>query len=141
MKSIVLQTAFFLALAVIGSHLMQVAAQEQHQRVANVNALQPQALFNDLRPCDVPGLRERVLSRGGHTIAFAGVFTPVDTIPWVTGNARIYLYVTSGSGVARIEGVTRRISAGDFLVIPKRARHAVSALTTTMQAIYVEDST
>jgi hypothetical protein len=97
------------------------------------------SIFRDLKPCDVPGLSERVLAKGKMTVVFAGEFRPVTTIPWVSGSTRISMYIVSGLGVVRVGDKTQAIAAGDFFVIPKYAKHAVSAMSGPLRAIYFED--
>jgi quercetin dioxygenase-like cupin family protein len=102
--------------------------------------LHADSFFTGLQPCDVPGLRERVLSHGSRTIAYAGEFSPTPAIPWVPGKTRIYFYVVSGAGIARIGGFTQPIHAGDFLTLPAGTRHAISAIAPMLRAVYVEES-
>ncbi|SRR5665213_308060 len=96
-------------------------------------------LFTNLHPCEFAGLRERMISRGARTQTFAGEFTPTRTPAWTTGRVRIVLYVVSGSGIARTNTTARIIRAGDVIVIPTGTRHAVTATTSTMRAIFFEE--
>jgi hypothetical protein len=94
-------------------------------------------LFTNLKPCEIPGVRERVLDRG-KMIAFAGEFTPTTAIPWASGPSRIVLYIVSGTGEVRIGAMTSRAGRGDVFVIPAGVRHAVRAQKGPLRAIYVE---
>jgi quercetin dioxygenase-like cupin family protein len=99
----------------------------------------PTTLFDRLQACEVPGVRERVLDRGPHTVAFAGEFLPTAKVPWTKGSRRIYLYILSGQGVVRVGKSIASAHRGDFFVLPQGLRHAVSATAGPMRAIWVED--
>lgn len=96
-------------------------------------------LFGHLHACEVPGVRERLLDRGPHTVAFAGEFLPTAKIPWTTGSRKIYIYIQSGKGVVRIGKSVASAHRGDFFVLPQGVRHAISATAGPMRAIWVED--
>lgn len=122
---IIAQAAFFLSLAMLGTNRVSVPSP---------------SLFTGLHPCDVPGLRERVVSRTAKTIAFAGEFRPTRSTPWVWGKHRIYLYVVSGAGSVRMGKMSEHIYPGDFVVLPGGAYRAIRATTPVMRAIYVEET-
>lgn len=96
-------------------------------------------VFANLLSCEIPGLREHVVGRGPHTVAFAGEFSHVSIAQLRTSAARIYLYVVSGTGVVRIGDTTTQAHPGDFFVIPTNAPHAVSSSGGTMRTIFFED--
>lgn len=131
---------FFLFLAALGAHLVSVASQEQRERTIPASAMQTASFFTGLQACDVPNLRERILSSSPNTIAFAGEFRPAKSIPWVLGKHRVYLYVVSGTGSARIDNTFERIYPGDLVVLPAGVYHAVVASTSVMRAIYIEET-
>jgi len=98
-------------------------------------------LFAGLKACEVPGVHEHLLAKGLKTVAYAGEFIPTRATPWTTGNVRIFLYIVSGHGVVRVGNSSTDARPGDFFVIPKGVRHAVSADSGPLRAIYFEDQT
>ena len=74
-------------------------------------------------------------------MVYAGEFAPGQLPRLTTANSRIYLYVTSGTGMVRIGDVTTKADAGDFFVIPTLVPHAVRAFVAPLRAIYFEDHT
>jgi quercetin dioxygenase-like cupin family protein len=137
-----LQFSMFGVLAMAGLYLAGVAHSEATAREissARGVAVDSSRLFADLRICEVPGVREHLLAKGPSTLAYAGEFTPTRATPWVTGTTRIFLYIVSGRGTAYIGRNSTALRPGDFIVIPKGARHAVSASSPTLRAIYFED--
>jgi quercetin dioxygenase-like cupin family protein len=128
---------FFAVLALLGAKLITIAMHEQQQRIAPADVFRQQAFFTALKPCDVPGLRERELSRSKDSVAYAGEFSRTASVPWVPGKDQTYFYVVSGAAIARIGATSQRISAGDFLTLPAGRPHAISAITPIMRAVYV----
>jgi quercetin dioxygenase-like cupin family protein len=131
----------FTLLAFVAVYYMLVAWREQGPATASSLGVASTTLFDHLQACGVPGVRERILGRGLHTVAFAGEFQPTAKVHWTTGSRRIYLYILSGHGVVRIGGSIASARGGDFFVIPQGLRHAVSATDGPIRAIYVEDKT
>jgi mannose-6-phosphate isomerase-like protein (cupin superfamily) len=139
-----LQRAKFIALIIAGVVLAGVASREGSSRAAseaNAEVVHSANLFESLKACEVPGVHEHLLATGPKTVAYAGEFTPTRMTPWTTGKVRIFLYIVSGNGVVHIGNMGMTAGPGDFFVIPKGARHAVSVISGTLRAIYFEDRT
>jgi quercetin dioxygenase-like cupin family protein len=139
-----IQRAMFFALALAGLVLAGIASREVSARAASVSRpdiIRSQKLFESLKACEVPGVHEHLLAHGVNTLAYAGEFTPTRMTPWTTGNVRIFLYIVSGHGVVRVGNTSTTAGPGDFFVIPKGARHAVSATAGALRALYFEDRT
>jgi quercetin dioxygenase-like cupin family protein len=136
--------AAFLALVIAGVALASVASREtseQAKSVATEAVVRSANLFGDLKVCEVPGVHEHLLAKGTKTLIYAGEFRPTHATPWTTGTARIFLYVISGTGLIQIGNVSAKAGPGDFFIIPKGARHAVSATSAKLRALYFEDRT
>ncbi|MGA9945048.1 MAG: cupin domain-containing protein [Candidatus Cybelea sp.] len=138
-RSTRVRVVFLAALFALAIYFVEVAATEK--RVETAAPVATADMFVGLKPCDVPGLRERVIAKGGNTVAYAGEFAPGAAVAWTAGAVRIYLYVVSGEGVVRVGWSVQRVHAGDFIVIPKGVRHAVNASPGVLRAIYIEDKT
>ena len=136
------QRVMFVILAIAAGGLAGIASREatgatgSDRRAATVSAAQ---VFTNLLSCEIPGLQERPLARGAHSIVYAGEFAPTPVSQLRSGQTRIYLYVVSGTGLVRIGGMTSRASPGDFFVIPRGVPHAVSPTAGKLRAIYFED--
>ncbi|MGA8099207.1 MAG: cupin domain-containing protein [Candidatus Cybelea sp.] len=139
-RSTRVRAVFLAALFALAIYFVEVAAAEKRADTAPPPVATAD-MFVALKPCDVPGLRERVIAKGGNTVAYAGEFAPVAAVAWTGGAVRIYLYVVSGEGVVRVAWSVQRVHAGDFIVIPKGVRHAVNSSRGVLRAIYVEDKT
>ena len=114
----------FLALAIAGTIMTSVAAREtsaQTTSVATEPVLRSADLFGDLKACEVAGVHEHLLARGTKTL--------------------IFMYVVSGTGLIRIGDMSAKAGPGDFIIIPKGARHAVIAKSAELRAVYFEDRT
>ena len=138
------QGLLFIVLAIAAGVLAGVASREATGAQGSdprPSVVQSSEVFSDLLPCEVPDLRERVLTRGAHSVAYAGEFAPSQLPRLTTANSRIYLYVTSGTGTIRIGDMTAKAEAGDFFVIPTLVPHAVRAIGGPLRAIYFEDRT
>ena len=134
-------SALFLALVIAGVSLAGVASRETSPRamsVASPTVVRSANLFGNLQACEIPGLQEHLLAKGAKTFVYAGEFRPTHATPWSTGQMRIFLYVISGTGLIQIGNASTTVSAGDFFVIPKGARHAVSATSSKLRAVYFE---
>ena len=139
-----LQRAMFIALVIAAAILMVVASRESSSRAASeasAKVIHSADLFGSLKACEIPGVHEHLLATGVKTLAYAGEFTPTRTTPWATGNSRIFLYIVSGNGFVRVGSMNATAAAGDFFIIPKGARHSVSAVSGTLRAVYFEDKT
>ena len=134
----------YLSLVVAGVAMAGIASREtsaQATSVASAAVVRSTNFFQDLRVCETPGVREHLLAEGKKTLVYAGEFRPTRATPWTTGSARIYLYIISGTGLIQIGNASTKAGPGDFFVIPKGARHAVSAKSATLRAVYFEDRT
>ena len=138
------QRAIFLALALAAGGLILVASREARGTASSdprPSVIQSTDVFSNLLACEIPNLQERVLSRGAHSVVYAGEFTPGPTPQLTTARSRIYVYVISGRGAVRIGDVTRKAESGDFFVIPTHVPHYVRALGAPLRAIYFEGDT
>jgi mannose-6-phosphate isomerase-like protein (cupin superfamily) len=138
------QRAIFVGLVVVVIALAGVATRESSSPAlasGSSEVIKSANLFGNLRACEVAGVHEHLLAKGLRTVAYAGEFTPTRATPWTTGNVRIFLYIVSGHGVVRVGNSSADAHPGDFFVIPKGARHAVSANSGPLRAIYFEDRT
>ena len=135
-----IQRIAFGALVVLGAVLIGVASQESSGDFgARGVAVGQDALFSHLLACDIPGLQERVIGRGVHSVVFAGEFAQGTTVPPVAGRNDIFLYVVSGNGVVRLADRERNLKPGDFVAIPKGVTHFVRGVGGPLRAIYFED--
>lgn len=135
-----IQRIAFGALVVLGAVLIGVASRESSgDFAARGVAVGQDALFSHLLACDIPGLQERVIGRGVHSVVFAGEFAQGTTVPPVAGRNDIFLYVVSGNGVVRLADRERNLKPGDFVAIPKGVTHFVRGVGGPLRAIYFED--
>ena len=136
------QRVLFIAIAIAGGILAGMASREATRALGSdprPSVLHSQELYAHLLSCDIPGLQEHVLSRGAHSVVFAGEFSPSATPQLTSSTSRIYLYVTSGTGIVRIGDVTAKATPGDFFVIPTNVPHFVHAVGGPLRAVYFED--
>ena len=136
------QAMLFVAIAIAGGILAGVASREATGALGSdpkPTVMRSQELFSNLLACEVPGLQEHVLSRGAHSIVYAGEFAAHPKPQLTTSNARIYLYVTSGTGTVQIGDVTAKAEPGDFFVIPTDVPHFVQGVGGPLRALYFED--
>jgi hypothetical protein len=132
----------FAALAITGALLIGVAHREETGAANNdpkPTALSASTVFDNLLACEIPGLQERQIGSGPHSLVYAGEFSQVTHQQLTSAKARIFLYVVSGTGTVRVGERLSRAVAGDFFVIPSGERHAVNAVNGTLRAIYFED--
>jgi len=135
------QRFFFVALAIAGITMIRVASGEETDAAAasRTAAVVPAAgVFDGLQPCEIPGIRERVLSKGQLTTVYAGEFEPVQAQP-TSVDARLFVYIVSGTGVARIGDAVVNVKEGDVLIIPRGTSHSMRPSSSTLRAIYFED--
>ena|GEM_PF-3320397 len=136
------QRAIFIALAVAAGSLAGIASREATGAAGSdpqPSAMRSTEVFSNLLACEIPDLQERVLSRGAHSVVYAGEFAPGRAPQLATARSRIYLYVTSGTGTVRIGDLSAKAETGDFFVIPTNVPHAVHAIGGPLRAIYFED--
>jgi len=136
------QRMLFIAIAIAGGILAGVASREATGASGSdprPSVIRSKEVFSKLLACEIPGLEEHVLSRGAHTIVYAGEFAPGLEPQLTTSNSRIYLYVTSGTGIVRIGDLTAKAEPGDFFVIPTQVPHFVRAVGGPLRAVYFED--
>ena len=140
-----MQRTIFIALAVAAVVLAGVASRESTGAVGSdpkATVLTSSDVFSNLLSCEIPGLQERVLGRGARSTAYAGEFASVPIAQLRRSNARIYLYIVSGTGVVKIGDKTSQAQPGDFFVIPKQAAHVVSSNGAgVLRGIFFEDKT
>ena len=140
-----MQRAVFVALATAAVVLAGVASKESTGAAGSdpkATVLTSSDVFSNLLSCEIPGLQERVLGRGAHSIAYAGEFASVPVTQLRRSNARIYLFIVSGTGLVKIGDKTSQARPGDFFVIPKQAAHIVSSSGAgVLRGIFFEDNT
>ena len=135
-----IQRIAFGALIVLGAVLIGVASREASGDFgARGVAVGQDEIFTHLLACDIPGVQERVIGRGVHSVVYAGEFAQGTIVPPVTGRNDIFLYVVSGAGVARLGDRERDLRPGDFVAIPKGVIHFVRGVGGPLRAIYFED--
>jgi quercetin dioxygenase-like cupin family protein len=136
------QRTIFIALAIAAGVLTGVASREAIGAAGSDPRpfmTRSTEVFSNLLACEIPNLQERVLSRGAHSVVYAGEFTPGPLPQLTTASSRIYLYVISGTGSVRIGDMTANAERGGFFVIPTHVPHTVHAIGGPLRAIYFED--
>jgi len=132
------RVAVFAALAIAGLVLARVATVES-QSSGDPTAVMPAAgIFTGLQPCEVPGVEERVLSATQTTTVYAGEFDGGSAAP-LRINAKLLVYIVSGTGVAQIGAARMPVTTGEVVTIPRNMPHSIRPTAGTLRAIYVED--